>query len=179
VGIRSLVACSVVVVSSGLLAADDRGEGAVEAVATSPGVTVIAAATRTRPWVHPTVPSDVAAKLGAAIDLASDRVARFPACADLFSSLGADATRTLESVLYLPAAPENEAEACRHILAHTFVGDSRTWVCSRITEVSDSQAAMVVIHEALHHAGLSERGRDRRAMTSARINEMVSVRCRL
>lgn len=178
-GIRTWVACSVVAVSSGFLAADDRGDGALEAVTTSPGVTVIAAASRTRPWVHPTVPSEVAAKLGAAIDLANDRVARFPACADLFSSLGADAAQTLESVLYLPAAPENEAAACRHILAHTFVGDSRTWVCRRITEVSDSQAAMVLIHEALHHAGLSERARDRRAMTSARINEMVSVRCRL
>lgn len=180
---RSAIAFGVLLLSTTpVLASDDGGDSAPPPVAPAPApVSNVqpARVMRTRPWIHGTMPAEVIDKLEAAIDIANDRVARLRSCAALFSDLGADARETLESVLYLPAPPESEASACRHALAHTFVGDSRTWVCRSITEISDSQAAMVIIHEALHHAGLSERGRDRRARTSTDINELVSVRCRL
>jgi hypothetical protein len=141
---------------------------------------------RTHPWIHPAVAPPVGDKLEAAIDLAEQRVVSIPQCAALFDRLGADAIETLRSVVYLPAPPQQEAGPCRHALAHTTIGGTRTWVCRNITTVSDRQAAMVLIHEALHHAGLREkprkarhRPRDADAMTSTEINEMVSVRCRL
>jgi len=37
---------------------------------------------------------------------------------------------------------------------------------------------MFVVHEALNHAGLSEKPLDRRAMTSLQINSMVAKNCR-
>ncbi|MCG6947754.1 MAG: hypothetical protein LJE93_02410 [Acidobacteria bacterium] len=49
----------------------------------------------------------------------------------------------------------------------------------RLRELSDEQAAMVIIHEALHHAGLSEYPKDPDAMTSRAINGMVSEKCGL
>ena len=179
---RSAIAIYVLLLSTTPVAANDDGEpAAARAVnANVPDSSVQPARLmRTRPWIHGTMSAEVTDKLEAAIDIANDRVARLPSCAALFSNLGADASEILQSVLYLPAPPESEASACRHAMAHTFVGDSRTWVCRAITKVSDSQAAMVIIHEALHHAGLSERVRDRRSKTSTDINELVSVRCRL
>lgn len=175
--------CALLVCTTPLVASsDDGGDPAaarsVAAVAPAAGAQP-ARLMRTRPWIHGSMSAEVTDKLEAAIDIANDRVARVPACAALFSDLGASARETLESVLYLPAPPESEASACRHAMAHTFVGDSRTWVCRAITAISDSQAAMVIIHEALHHAGLSERVRDRRARTSTDINALVSMRCRL
>jgi hypothetical protein len=179
---RSAIAICVLLLSTTPVAANDDGEPAAARAdnTTVPDSSVQPARLmRTRPWIHGTMSSEVIDKLEAAIDLANDRVARLPSCAALFTDLGADASETLESVLYLPAPPESEASACRHAMAHTFVGDSRTWVCRSITEISNSQAAMLIIHDALHHAGLSERGRDRRSKTSTDINELVSVRCRL
>jgi len=37
--------------------------------------------------------------------------------------------------------------------------------------------SMFVIHEALHHAGLTEKPQDRRGMTSLAINSMVGRSC--
>jgi hypothetical protein len=39
------------------------------------------------------------------------------------------------------------------------------------------KAALVLLHEALHFAGLTEQPHDPRAMTSSEINDMVKDRC--
>jgi len=49
----------------------------------------------------------------------------------------------------------------------------------KIVDLLTEQAAMVVIHEALHHAGLPERPHDKKAMTSGQINDMVREACGL
>jgi hypothetical protein len=184
-GRRGFVVVAVCLMSAVVFAADSKVEigpepasAAVTTAASRSGSTATRTY-RTRPWVHPTVSDEVAAKLDAAIDIANDRVARVPACAALFTRLGADPQETLESVLYLPASPQHEDAACHHALAHTHVHDSRTWVCRAITSISDRQAAMVLIHEALHHAGLEENPRHPLARRSTEINEIVSARCRL
>ena len=64
-------------------------------------------------------------------------------------------------------------------MAQTYVGDAPTWICRRVTSYSDEQAALVVIHEALHHAGLTEKPHDRNAMSSGAINKMVGKSCNL
>jgi hypothetical protein len=55
--------------------------------------------------------------------------------------------------------------------------DSKRW--KRLRELFDEQAAMVIIHEALHHAGLSEYPQDPDGMTSRAINGMVMEQCGL
>ena len=131
------------------------------------------------PWIHPSMPSAVQEKLTAAFEIAVERVNEVPQCEALFSNLGADPFETLKTGLYFPASPARETKACKRSYAQTFVGDAPTWICRRITGYSDEQAAMVVIHEALHHAGLPEKPHDRKAMTSAQINDLVRANCNL
>jgi hypothetical protein len=132
-----------------------------------------------QPWIHPGMSDAVREKLDTAFRIAIDHISTVEECADLFHSLGADPFETLKTGLYFPANVVRETSMCRRSYAQTYVGDAPTWICSRITAYSDEQAAMVIIHEALHHAGLPERPQDRKAMSSAQINDMVRDRCGL
>jgi hypothetical protein len=46
------------------------------------------------------------------------------------------------------------------------VGSPSTFVCRLFQRLGDERAAVVLIHEALHHAGLTEYPQDPEAMTS-------------
>ena len=169
--------CAAVIPALGAVAADRDGtfEGAAPApihasVSTSPTEAVA-------PWIHPSMPAPVRDKLKTAFAIAVARVTAVPECADLFSQLGAGAMETLKTGLYFPASPARETSVCRRSFAQTYVGGAPTWICRRITSYSDEQAAMVVIHEALHHAGLTERPHDRNAMSSGAISKMVGKKC--
>jgi hypothetical protein len=119
-------------------------------------------------------------KLLAAFEIASERVREVPECRELFTELGADATSTLDRISVYPIGRhEANPNVCRSSIAYTFVGGGPTWICRKYWRLSDKKAAMVVIHEALHHAGLTERPRDPDGMTAAAINQMVSERCGL
>jgi len=131
------------------------------------------------PWIHPSMPDAIRNKLDTAFDIAIERVSTTPECAGLFEALGADPFETLKTGLYFPANPARETSACRRSFAQTYVGEAPTWICRRITSYSDEQAAMVVIHEALHHAGLPERPHDKKAMSSGQINDLVEKSCNL
>ena len=125
------------------------------------------------------MPPSLERKLNAAFEIAVQRVTEVQACSDLFTKLDADAVETLKTGLYFPASPARETSECRRSMAQTYVGDAPTWICRRVTSYSDEQAALVVIHEALHHAGLTEKPRDRKAMSSGAINTMVGKSCSL
>jgi hypothetical protein len=131
------------------------------------------------PWIHPSMPDQVREKLESAYEIAVQRVTDVPQCAELFTHLGADPLATLQSGLYFPASPARETSMCRRAMAQTYVGDAPTWICRRVSSYSDERVAVVVIHEALHHAGLTERPHDKNAMTSGAINTMVAKNCRL
>jgi hypothetical protein len=94
-------------------------------------------------------------------------------------ALGADAVETLKTGLYFPAGPAKETSLCRRAIAQSYVGGAPTWICRNVTSYSDEHVALVLIHEALHHAGLSERNLDRRAMSSGDINKKVARSCGL
>ena len=131
------------------------------------------------PWIHPSMPSSLERKLRVAFEIALQRVTEVPSCSDLFTKLDADAVETLRTGLYFPASPARETSQCRRSMAQTYVGDAPTWICRRLTSYSDEQTALVIIHEALHHAGLTERPHDRNAMSSGAINKMVGKSCNL
>lgn len=139
----------------------------------------LAALTDNEPWIHPSMPEAIRNKLDTAFDIAIERVSTTPQCAGLFEALGADPLETLKTGLYFPANPARETSACRRSFAQTYVGEAPTWICRRITSYSDEQAAMVVIHEALHHAGLPEKPHDKKAMSSGQINDLVEKSCNL
>jgi len=131
------------------------------------------------PWIHPSMPPSLERKLNAAFEIAVQRVTEVPSCSDLFAELDADAVETLRTGLYFPASPARETSVCRRSMAQTYVGDAPTWICRNFLSYSDERAALVVIHEALHHAGLTEKPRDRKAMSSGAINTMVGKSCDL
>ena len=64
-------------------------------------------------------------------------------------------TKALDMVVFLPIGKaQAQAGVCRGTSAYTLFGGGPIWVCRDFSRLSDTQAAMVIIHEALHHAGL-------------------------
>lgn len=163
-------------------AGDDWIQPTVSSRATRPRA-VAAKATlrqRTDPLVSPTVPFAVARKLEQAYSLALARVEGVPSCRSMFARLGADGVETLSRILYLPACRANESRICgRSTRAFTEVGSSIVKLCQEFERLSEDQAAVILLHEALHTAGLSERPRDPDAMSPAEINAMVERSCGL
>lgn len=140
------------------------------------------------PWIHQKMEPSVRAKLEAGFDLAVERVREIEECADLFTELGAIGIEMLNTGLYLPVhSYRHEIAVCGRdpatnsmgakVLAYTKVGGTPTWICRHFSRVSTETAAIAVIHEALHHAGLNERPHDRMAMSSIEITEMVTTAC--
>lgn len=132
-----------------------------------------------KPWIHDKMPTDVRSKLEAGFELALQRISAVPECRALFVELGADPFETLRTGLYFPVHHHFRAKTiCGRNAAYTYVGAASTFVCRDFARMSDKRAAMYVIHEALHHAGLSERPHDPAARTSSQINAMVVTKCR-
>ena len=130
------------------------------------------------PVILASVPVPVAEKLRPAFDLAVQRVREVPECRALFANLGCDGPHILATTRYLPVNPLKEVSICqRGAVAFTFVGGAETWVCRRFTALSVERGAMIIVHEALHHCGLTETPMDPDAMTAREINNMVSRAC--
>jgi hypothetical protein len=133
----------------------------------------------TLPWIHPSMPLSIRKKLENSYKLAAERIVEMPECRSLFTALGADAFEILKTGLYFPADPAKETSVCRRTMAQTYVGGAPTWICRRVTSYPDETVAIVLIHEALHHAGLAEDKNDRTAMSSASIDRKVRKSCGL
>lgn len=140
------------------------------------------------PWIHPSMPEGVRDRLEAGFALAVARLRESPSCRELFARLGADPFETLATGLYFPVdSYRRDVQACgRNLaassrgaenLAYTKVGGAPTYLCRTFARISTESAAVAVIHEALHHAGLTEWPHDRLAMSSPGITEMVEAAC--
>jgi hypothetical protein len=135
-------------------------------------------ATRIEPNVRRGVMPDVALKIRAGFTVAISRATSLPQCGALFRDLGADPVELLGRSLYYPAAVNRQNPSCKNgVQAFTPVGTPITWVCDRFGKLSTDKAALVLLHEALHFAGLPEQPHDPNAMTSSEINDMVKDRC--
>jgi len=118
-------------------------------------------------------------KLSAALDIATAALARERDCRELFEIVGQDVWELLDSARYRLASALQEAQVCVRADAFTVVGGRVTFLCRGFFRLSDLDAATVVLHEALHHAGLSEWPVDTRAARSHEISRLVANRCRL
>jgi hypothetical protein len=140
------------------------------------------------PWIHPHMPDRLRQKIETGFDIAMRRVQEIEACSDLFTQIGADGIEVLKTGLYFPVkdrrqkiqlcgrAPSIRFESGAN-LAFTFIGGASTFICPSFSRVSDEFAAIAVIHEALHHAGLPESPVDPAAMTATEITRMVEKAC--
>jgi hypothetical protein len=120
-------------------------------------------------------------RLVSAFQIAVDRVREVPECREMFTKLGADGEDTITRIYFAPIGIHGaRTNVCNGSVAYTFVGGGApTWLCREFSRLTDKEAAMIIIHEALHHAGLTEQPHDPGAMTSRAINRMVTNACKL
>lgn len=112
--------------------------------------------------------------------LARDRLEESPSCRALFSELGADGLEVLHATVYLRPRHGFEREVCATgAPALTFVGARQTRLCDGFGSLSRPQAAMLLLHEALHHAGLDEWPHDPDGLKPFEINRLVARSCGL
>ena len=129
------------------------------------------------PWIHHSMPGCMKEKILTAFQIAVERVREVPECRDLFTKLEADGVEMLTSTLYFPASPFYQTSRCRHAFALTEVGEPTTWVFRKVTAHCEERVAVALLHEALHHAGLTEQPTDPTAMTAREIDGMVGDAC--
>lgn len=131
-----------------------------------------------QPWIHASMRPVLEAKVEAAFAIAADRLRDRPECRELFSRLGSDGLEMLRQALYFPMPATFDGRSiCGRAHAATVVGTHSTFVCRRLQWLSDEHAAMVLIHEALHHAGLTELPQDPEGLRSSEITRMVKSSC--
>lgn len=83
----------------------------------------------------------------------------------------------LTTTIYMPTHPFDEQSLCKSAAAFTWVGGAHTRLCRRFSSLSVERAAMTLIHEALHHAGLTEKPMDPEGMSAREIDNMVGDAC--
>jgi len=130
------------------------------------------------PWIHGGMDEGLRDSIEVAFEIASQRVQDVQSCSDLFAQFGVNAMETLDRAVYMPVFSSHKVKkVCGQNLAYTFVGAPSTFICPKFERVSDQHAAMVIIHEALHTAGLEEAPTNPGAKTSQQINSMVAKNC--
>lgn len=118
--------------------------------------------------------------LGAAFDAAFQSLERRPACRALFDGLEQDPFTALAGTLYEPARGALAKAYCRGaVAALTVVHGQRTRLCEAFQRLSKRDQAVLLIHEALHRAGMGENPPDPTAPTAREISARVRRACGL
>ncbi len=130
------------------------------------------------------VPEDIDAAqrfaLKAAQGAAVRRVSRNESCRALFDALDLQGPEALTSGRYRPPRSEAERDHCRRgRLAFTRVDNSQIVLCERFHGLSRRSKMAILIHEALHTAGLGEAPSDPDGPTSTEITRVVRRACSL
>jgi hypothetical protein len=138
-----------------------------------------------RPVAKPTVTGNllvpVRKQLSLGFFLAQMSIRAHPNCAALFSRLGANGLEVLAKARYNGANFDKSSDACGKggVAAYTKVGSHLIRLCPGFGVLSVPGAALILIHEALHSAGLSEKPADPNGLTPQEINLTVTVSCSL
>jgi len=146
--------------------------------ARGPEAGAVSGSSRT-PWTSPKMAEDLRRDLAGAVELAVRKLREEAPCRRLFEELGAEGEVVLARTLYYAAPVDQEKGFCRRASAATMVGARQTWVCRSFRRLAPNRAAAIVLHEALHHSGMSERPLDRHALDSLEINRLVEESCNL
>jgi hypothetical protein len=160
-------------------AADGAGEGVATA---SVSAAVPSRTDEWRPRVINSFGRGLRRKLDGAFLVAALRLRDRAACRALFAGLEADGLARLGATRYRAADAAGSERVCRRaggVAAFTAIGNPVTTICPGFDHLDVKQAAVIVVHEALHFAGLPESPATRGAMNSTEINELVAERCGL
>jgi hypothetical protein len=119
-------------------------------------------------------------RLETGFPLALERLRREPGCGQLFGDLDAEGPVVLATSIYLMPDPAQTERMCdRGVIAITRIGQPATYLCPGFARLGGEQAAIALLHEGLHYAGLPERPPDPQALSSSEINLVVRSRCGL
>lgn len=134
-----------------------------------------------RPIASASVPVEFQAKLVAGFSLALSRLRDSASCRGLFEQLRADGSVVLATTIYMTSTEERTEQMCVRggAAAYTWLGQPATYLCPSFAGLPRHLAAMSLLHEALHYAGLPERPVHRGAMSSGEISALVRERCAL
>jgi hypothetical protein len=123
---------------------------------------------------------DVKSAVERSFPFAHHRIGGQRACGGLFARLGAEGRATLAATSYYPATPEQQRRHC-HGTTHAFtqVGGTSVGLCPSFGGLRRTEAALILIHEALHSAGQTEFPSDPTAPDSFGITRMVMAGCGL
>jgi hypothetical protein len=153
-------------------------DGVISSEVTAEVVGVRADEARDVPRISGTLYPRIHNKLQQAFPVAVDHVRSNPECRDLFAKFGADGLEKLSTSLYYPSTVQMERRYCRGgVAAFTFVKSPQVRLCKGFASLRTEKAAAVLVHEALHFAGLSERTIDPRGLDPSKINSMVKKAC--
>ncbi len=112
--------------------------------------------------------------------IANDKLSTLSDCEKMFDDLGANGARVIDATTYRDGTGSSKCTSHPGAAAVTEVGSYTVLLCSNnFTNRSSQGAATIVIHEALHSAGMSENPPDPNAKTTGQINDMVQANCSL
>ena len=118
--------------------------------------------------------------LSLAFGTAAKKVQKSDTCRALFDGLDFNGAEALERTFYEPAKVLSDLALCeRGTVAITGLQGRRTRLCGNFKIHSLRDQVGILIHEALHVAGLSEKPVDPNGMTPHQINQWVKKACGL
>jgi len=131
-----------------------------------------------RPKVSRRLPAPLWSKLKYAYRVALETIRTKPSCSALFTSRGAVGSELLMTASFGPAITDTDQAACAEGAAALIeVRGDQIRLCPRFETFSVPGAALALIHEALHSAGMSERPPDPTGLTSVEISQLVEASC--
>ena len=111
---------------------------------------------------------------------ALERVRDIPSCRALFETLDASGVEMITNSFYIAPSVAEKRELCTGgVTAFTQVGSRVTRLCPGFGDVDRLTAALLLIHEALHSAGMLESPSTAGALTPSEINRLVRQACEL
>jgi len=116
-------------------------------------------------------------RLEEAFALAVHRIRTVQSCRALFDGLDLDAHTALDFSIYYPARIDHEVSTCRRAVAFSYVGAGPTRLCRSFADLDLERAVEVVLHEALHRAGLTEHGAKPSGLLPSEIDALVHDAC--
>ena len=112
--------------------------------------------------------------------IALERLGREEECRELFAERGADGARLLLDADYRVARPGEAGGLCEQgASAFTGMTSGRTAFCQSFLKLPAHRRAIVLLHEALHVAGMGQHPLHPGAMTAREINGVVARSCDL
>jgi hypothetical protein len=134
---------------------------------------------RAHPTVKGNLPASVRRQLTLAFRSAQDSIRARPTCSALFDRFGMNGLELLTVVEFESATMEMVGDTCSRggVAAFTKVKGRTIKLCPGFGVLPVPKATVILIHELLHTAGMSERPLDPNGLLPQEINRLVAVSC--